>query len=235
MSRSTNTELANPCTRWFEWSGSEGKLKYYDKDNQKNIFVDIPFTFLVLDQLNTITGWSDDAQSGIWANEVRDLRTEELTVRTKQGILGKGPYDQVKNLNGARFTKSVYIAYYDDKDLKLGHLKIVGSSLGSWIEFTKGKNLYSGAVTLSGNSSAKKGTNKYFVPEFEMKEEVSYETETAAKELDKELQKYLKAYFAKSLPEVPDAYEWEEMNLEVDSEPFSEESLAEAEKDEIPF
>lgn len=195
MSRSNNTTSANPATRWFEWSGSTGQLKYYDKEKGENVFLELPFTFLVLDQLSTITGYSDEQQSGIWSNEVKNLKLEPLTVRTKQGILGGGLYEAVKNLKGVRFTKSIYIAYYNDKkELAIGNFKATGASLSAWIEFSRGKNIFEGAVSITKAVQAKKGATKYFIPEFQLKTEVSEETNAKAVELDKQLQKYLNDY-----------------------------------------
>jgi hypothetical protein len=237
MSRSSNNGPVNPCTRWFEWSGSNGKLKYWDKEKEENVFVEAPFTFLVLDQLNTVSGWSDDAQSGIWANEVRNLKMEPLTVRTRAGIAGKGLYDSVKNINGARFAKSIYIGYYDgDRVLKLGNLRAVGACLAAWIEFSRGRNVQKGAITLSGATEGKKGRNKYFIPTFEAKESVSEATEESAIALDKELQEYLNAYFRNSISE---EYPEDDLSsLEIDEEPkeFQKGSvLAQFEEEEIPF
>lgn len=121
MSRSNNTEISNPANRFFEWSGSEGKIKYYDKEKKENIYIDLPFVFLVLDVLTTIKGYSDEDESGIWANEIRNLKTEELTVRTKHGIKAKGLYEEVKNVLGAKYSQSVYIAYKDGGELKIGN------------------------------------------------------------------------------------------------------------------
>lgn len=227
MSRSNNTTSTNPTTRWFEWSGSTGQLKYYDRDKQENVFIDAPFTFLVLDQLSTITGWSDDAQSGVWANEVRNLQLEELIVRTKMGILARGQYSNIKGLNGVRFTKSIYIAYYDDnKQLQIGNLKAAGACLSAWIEFSRGRDVYKGAVTLSKAEPAKKGATKYFIPVFEEKTTVSDETNAQAVELDKQLQAYLNDYFADQFIESPS----------VDTTPFStDESEITLDDDEIPF
>lgn len=195
MSRSNNTNTANPATRFFEWSGSTGQIKYYDKEKGENVFIELPFTFLVLDQLSTITGYSDETQSGIWSNEVKNLKLEPLTVRTKQGILGAGMYESVKNLKGVRFTKSIYIAYYnDDKELVIGNFKATGASLSAWIEFSRGKNVFDGAVTITKAVQAKKGATKYFIPDFQTKSDVSEETNAKANELDKQLQKYLNDY-----------------------------------------
>lgn len=199
MSRSNNTNTTNPATRWFEWSGSTGQLKYYDRDKAENVFVELPFRFLVLDQLSTVTGYSDETQSGIWANEVRELRLEPLTVRTKQGPFATGLYESVKNLKGVRFTKSIYIAYYDDNgELSIGNLKATGASLSAWIEFSRGKNLFNGAVSLTDKVQAKKGATKYFIPVFEFVDKVTEETNSKAVELDKRLQKYLSEYLSYS-------------------------------------
>lgn len=197
MSRSNNTSTINPTTRWFEWSGSTGQLKYYDRDKGENIFIELPFRFLVLDQLSTVTGYSDETQSGIWANEVRDLRLEPLTVRTKQGTIGTGLYDTVKSLKGVRFTKSIYIAYYGDEgELLIGNLKATGASLSAWIEFSRGKNVYDGAVSLTKSVQAKKGATKYFIPVFEVVDKITEDTNSKAVELDKKLQRYLNEYLA---------------------------------------
>ena len=99
MSLSNITESTNPCTRWLEWQGSEGKLKYWDREAKENVYVKLPFKFLVLDILSTVKGFDDSSQMGYWANEIRDTRTDILTVRTKQGIRAQGLYADVKQLN----------------------------------------------------------------------------------------------------------------------------------------
>lgn len=203
MSRSNKQEGSqNPAKMWFEWSGATGQIKYFDKNKNENLFLPLPFNFLVLDQLSTLTGYHDEKQSGIWANEVRNVRIEPFIVRTKEGIYGKGTYDMVKNLKGVRYTKSIYIAYYDEnKELQIGNLKAVGSSLSAWIEFTKGKDVYENAVSITKAVQAKKGATKYFVPVFEVKSPVSEETNALALELDKELQAYLTDYLARNAEE----------------------------------
>ena len=59
MSRSNPTaNNPNPSARWFEWKGSTGKLVWYDKEQKVNNEVPNGFTFLVLDQLSTVTGYN---------------------------------------------------------------------------------------------------------------------------------------------------------------------------------
>lgn len=226
MSRSNNNTNTNPVTRWFEWSGSTGQMKYYDRDTKENIFVDLPFSFMVLDQLSTVTGYSDEAQSGIWANEVRNVRQEELTVRTKLGVAGRGLYESVKSINGARYTKSIYIAFVgEDGELLMGNIKAVGAFLSAWIEFCKHTSVLKGCVTVSQATPKKKGATKYFVPEFKHDSEVSFELEQEAIALDKKLQDYLKAYFSTDeFAPTTSPEEFEELEL-----------VADERDDEIPF
>ncbi len=71
MSRSNPTELApNPATKFFDWNGAEGFFYYFDKnkgDKGEKVAISLPFTFLVLDCLSTIKGFSDADQKGFYS------------------------------------------------------------------------------------------------------------------------------------------------------------------------
>lgn len=203
MSRSNPSAdgQSNPATRFFEWAGSTGKIKYYDKVEKQTYEVDLPFSFLVLDQLNTITGFNKRDKSGYWSNEVRNITTDPLTVRTKAGVKAESVLYNSKAMAdilaaGGKYTKSVYIAYQnDEKELVLGHLKLAGSAIGAWIEFTKANNVLNIAVVIENATPAKNGTTDYFIPVFGARA-VTPETNTKANELDKELQEYLSQYLS---------------------------------------
>lgn len=205
MSRSNNTEIINPSKRFFEWVGSKGCLKYFDKsrgEKGENVFLDLPFTFLVLDRLATIKGFSDNDQSGFWSNEVRNIKTEPFIVKTKKGEVANGLYSTLANVlnQGACYCQSVYIAFFDEnKVLQIGNFQIHGSAIGAWIEFSKKKNIFKSAISITGASKAKKGITEYYIPVYELKD-VSESTEAEAIQLDKELQEYLKTYFNRSSP-----------------------------------
>src|SRR5258706_10114241 len=99
MSRSNNTEFPNPSLRFYRWDGEYGGFTYFDKnigEGGVRVKIELPFTFMVLDALSTIKGFSDAEQSGYWSNEVRDIKRDILTVRTKAGIQAKGTYDEIK-------------------------------------------------------------------------------------------------------------------------------------------
>lgn len=210
MSRSNpNINAPNPAVRWFEWNGEHGKVRYYDKDAKQNVDVPLPFTFLLLDELASVRGWHDASESGIYSNEVRDTRTDIMVVKAfKGGTLAEGLYKDIKdriNTLGGSFVANCYIAFKDGDALKIGSLRFKGSALGSWMEFRKACRaaLYDSAVEISGFTEGKKGRIVYRVPDFRTKS-VSDETNQIATDLDKELQAFLKAYFARKTGDQPE-------------------------------
>jgi hypothetical protein len=229
MSRSNPTDgVRNPSTRWFEWAGGDdgGYVRWYDKDAKADVKVDGAFTFLLLDELSTVKGWHEQSESSIYANEVRDLRSDALVVKSfKGGELASGLYTTIKDrivAKGGHYHGSIYIAYRDDEGLKLGNLGLKGAALSAWMEFKKsapskkdaaGKNVkayFVDAVTVVGYEQAKKGGTTYRVPKFALKA-VSEETNTKALELDAELQTFLADYFKRpkaeaAKPAAPDEF-----------------------------
>lgn len=214
MSRSQPT-VTNPARRFFSWRN--GKLAYYDKEKQENIDIKIPFEFLVLDQLATMTGFCEPDSSSYWSNEVRSVAKEDFTVRTSKGIKGIGLYKDLADLRGkgAKYAKSVYIAYQEDDEYLLGNLKVSGAALTAWIGLSNRYPLENGKVTLVGSDQAKKGATTYFIPIFEWSASETVEDNAAIK-LDRELQVYLSRY----LSENPHSRtEDEDMNSLIESEP----------------
>lgn len=205
MSRSNNSELINPALRFFEWSGSEGAVRYFDKslgEKGENVTVELPFKFLVLDRVSQVTGGvdRDGGYVGFWSNAIKNTKTQRLIVRSKQGVEVQGFYDDIKGYPGVKFMTGLYIAFYDDdKNLQIGYLKVKGAALTAWIEFTKAhRNIYEGAFAIEGAAKKKKGTNSYYEPVFKHFPKVSDEAEEMAKTLDIHLQEYLTAYFAQA-------------------------------------
>lgn len=205
MSRSNpTTHAANPATRWHEWDGSNGGLRYYDKEAKTNVDVPDGFTFMLLDQLSTIKGWHDASDSGILSNEVRDTKQEVFVVKAhKGGILAEGHWtnirDKVCNLGG-NFTANLYIAFKnEDGKLVIGSLQIKGAALNAWIEFRNANraDLYKKAVRIKGYDEGKKGKIVFRTPRFEIRD-ITEETDAEAKEIDRFLQDYLKEYLRKT-------------------------------------
>ena len=94
MSFSTDSTSTNPAKLRMEVKS--GKVQYYDRDSGSNIQVPEPFEFIVLDQLGTVRGWSDDDGSGYWANEVKNSAQEQFTVRTNKGVKETGLWKKLR-------------------------------------------------------------------------------------------------------------------------------------------
>ncbi len=211
----SSPKLTNPAEHFFEWRN--GTVQFYDKEQAKAITIPMPFTFIVLDELHTVTGYSDQDQSGIWANEARSTR-EDFTVRTKRGVKYVGPYKNDQGINqvaafGGRYTKSIYIAHPNRAgDLILGHLKLTGAALTAWIDFSKQHSTTSGKISITGSTEGKKGATTYQIPTFAWSKWTDAEYQ-AAIVLDKMLQNYLGQYLTApkyddtAEPVVEDAYE----------------------------
>lgn len=197
MSR-LNPRVVNPTTRWFEWDATNGNVRYYDKQQQENVPVSMPFTFLLLDELAKITGWSEKREASIYSNEVHSTMKEYLHVQCGQTTIAEGKYGGIKDRieqEGGRYTASLYIAYKNDGDLVIGNLALKGGALPSWIDFGEesGQLKYEEAIQIKGakeESFEKDGEQiAYKVPVFSLKE-VSNDTHEEALDLNRELEKY---------------------------------------------
>lgn len=201
MSRSNPSEhLANPAVRWFEWNGEKGEVRYYDKDDRKNVDVPLPFTFILLDELASVRGWHDASSSGIYSNEVRDTTQEVMVVKSfKGGTIAEGKYREIKdrvNAAGGDYHANCYIAFKQgDGAYAIGSIRFRGAALGAWMEFRKAHRnaIYKQAVRISGYTEGQKGRVIFRVPTMVLNS-VTSEAEAQAVALDKELQEFLSAY-----------------------------------------
>jgi hypothetical protein len=239
MSRSNPSENSNPnpATRWFEWSGEHGVVRYYDKEAKKNVDVGSDFTFILLDQLGTVRGWHDASQSGIYSNEVKDTRQDAMVVKAfKGGTLIEGIYRDIKdrvNALGGRFNANCYIAFKNGgNQLALGAIRFKGSALGAWMDFTKEHrdDLYKKSIRIHGYDEGKKGRIVFRTPKFTTKD-ISPETDAAAIVLDRQLQEFLASYLKR--PKREQVEEHDDLQNDFDEE---HESLADPRTDDdIPF
>jgi len=203
MSRSNPTDRnPNPATRWFEWDGENGGIRYYDKETKQNIQIGDKMTFILLDELATIKGWHNDSDSGIYSNEVKDTMAETMIVKAfKGGVIAQGFYRQIRDrvaAAGGKFVNNCYVAF-KDQTLQIGSVQFKGAALNAWVEFKKAhrSELMKKAVSITGFEKGKKGKIEYCIPTFAIKE-ITEDTNEAATELDRQLQSYLKQYFQRS-------------------------------------
>jgi len=198
---------SNPSTKFIEWKSNDKCFSYYDKDEQKNISIPLPFKFLVLDELHTIKGWNDATSSAIYSNEVKFISKETLTVKPFKGNeIAKGLYKDIKEkivAAGGHYTKSIYIMLEDGS---LANIQLKGSAVQKWGDFTqKTRNrLPDEWVQVASALDGKKGAVKFWTPEFTFFKSLSESEMDLADEAFNILETYLKAYLVKAEPIIED-------------------------------
>lgn len=204
MSRSNpQGGAANPAEVYFEWDGAKGGVRYWDKTQEEQVEVGDRFTFLFLDQVGTVKGYSKKL-GNIFSNEVRDTKAQPFVVRWKNGEqsgeICSGVWQNIKdtvNARGGKFATNLYVAFKQGEHLKIGKLQFKGAALNAWIEFMK-KNraaIHEKAVKIDGSTEERNGDIDFHCPIFKIVD-LSAETNEQAIALDKTLQDYLKAYFS---------------------------------------
>lgn len=192
--------LSNPAKRFLEWKSNDKCFSYYDKEKKENVSVPLPFKFLVLDQLHTVSGWNDATSSGIFSNEVKFISKQVMTVKPFKGNeIAKGLYadikEKVKNAGG-HYVKSIYIMLEDGT---LANIQLKGSAVQQWGEFTNKSlsRLPEEWVVVDKAIDGKKGAVKYTTPGFTFGGSLSDKEAAQADLVFDELETYLKAYLIK--------------------------------------
>jgi hypothetical protein len=192
--------LSNPAKRFLEWKSNDKCFSFYDKEKKENVSVPLPFKFLVLDQLHTVSGWNDATSSGIFSNEVKFISKQVMTVKPFKGNeIAKGLYadikEKVKNAGG-HYVKSIYIMLEDGT---LANIQLKGSAVQQWGEFTNKSlsRLPEEWVVVDKAVDGKKGAVKYTTPGFTFGGSLSDEQANQADLVFDELETYLKAYLIK--------------------------------------
>lgn len=198
----SNPRQVNPAKKFIEWSGSEGKFYFYDKNKGENVYFEKEIYIVALDELTTIKGYHDHSKSGIYSNEVKNISKEKLVVKAfKGGLITSGLYTEIKgNLEGGKFAKSIYAVLItgdkENSNLELVNFQIHGSAIGSWIDAKI--NVDSGEIISLSASTEQltKGTTVYYAPiikKYKRREDII----ERCTQMDIELQNYLNKYFEK--------------------------------------
>lgn len=246
MSRSQpNERIPNPSTRWHEWNGETGHPRYYDKELKANVDLTLPFEFILLDRLCTITGWHNPTEAGIFSNEIRDTRDEPLIVRSFKMLepIAEGFYADIKDkvkANGGKFTINMYIAYAPEVGkLELGSFRIHGAAMSAWFDFENDKEnrplIYKKGIRIASTLHGEKGSGKkkieWEAPVFEFYD-LEEDEAVSALAIDRDiLQPYLTNYFARSRKEQAEPEGYVTLKKALEEKTASQSG----EEDEIPF
>jgi hypothetical protein len=189
--------MTNPSTRFMEWKSKHKLFSFWSKADEKELTQTLPFKFLLLDELHTIGGWNDSSESRIFANEVKFIGKQEITVKaSKGGVLAKGLYsvikDQAKNAGG-HYLKSIYVMLEDNS---LVNIRLKGSAVKEWGDFTQANRaaLTGQWIEVNGAKDSKKGSVTFSTPEFTLGKALTANEEKDADVCFDGLESYLKAY-----------------------------------------
>lgn len=214
-----STPQSNPATKFLNWKSNDKCFSFYDRETKENVLVHLPFKFLVLEEMHTISGWNDATQSGIYSNEVKFISKETMTVKPFKGNeIAKGLYKDIKEkvkAAGGHYVKSIYIMLEDGS---LANLQLKGSAVQGWGEFTqKGKQrLVDEWVSVDKAIDGKKGAVKFTTPDFKFLQSITDAESELADDCFNLLEAYLTTYLSKAEPiiesesidEVDDALEF---------------------------
>lgn len=219
ISKPENKRPANPCKRFYRWSGEKGKFSYWDKEAGgkdeegkpigANVEVD-NICLVVIDILVTVNGFNEPNQAYLIANEISKTRMKDdpLTVcyYKKDGTgkrvrveVARGVYSDIKSdvvSFGGSYNESVY--GIDCKTGELVNVTLGGSAFGkegnsSWFEIS---NRACGMeISVIGTIDQKKGRVEFKSPIWSC-EEPDHELFEKALAFDRDVfQPYLDSYF----------------------------------------
>lgn len=187
------TQTESPVTKYLTWSSDNKCFSYYDKEKKENVNVKLPITFIHLDELSTIKGWHDASSSGIFSNEVRSTKNQELNVRAfKGGELVKGLYQDIK-LRIASFGGHYICSLYAFMDGEIVNIALKSSSLMVWSEFAKEnrKAFLGTTIQVASFTDGKKGAVKFSTPLFSLGKPISLEQNEKAEAAYDLLKEYI--------------------------------------------
>lgn len=226
------TTVESPVKKYLSWSSNDKCFTFYDKETKENKKLTLPLTLIHLDEMSTIKGWHDASGSGIYSNEVRSTKNEELNVRAfKGGDLTKGIYQDIKlkvQSLGGHYCTSIY-AFVDNE---IVNISLKGSALMAWSDFAKDnrKSFLGNTIEVNSATEGKKGAVKYTTPAFTLGKGISLDTSEKAESAYDLLKEYLDSRKASANAVAEDVPEFTAPQI-----PVFEEPVLEKEVDTLPF
>lgn len=138
--------IQNPVEYRVTWSGSKGLWVVYDTESKEKYEM-AEISFIPLEVLNTVKGWDGKTETGIYSNEIKNTKTQEFNVRSGNGTICQGLWNDIKfevKAKGGKWANVAYALLVGKKENKLATITFVGSSVGVWIDAKgrKGAHMY---------------------------------------------------------------------------------------------
>ena len=207
MARSNRmaTQNSNPAEKFFQWKSDHQKFAYYDKSEEKNVFVDLPLKFLAIAAYKTVKGFNPKKNCGIGCNEVKSIgKNSNETMKVYffddgKTTIAEGKWNDIKadvDNAGGKFTESVYAMLEDGS---LVNFQINGASLSTWYDFQKNNSnkFFDNWIEVKGFKDGEqgKGRVKYTYPVFEWGTTLTRSEQKLAEEADAKIEAYEAYYF----------------------------------------
>lgn len=234
----------NPAEKFFQWKSEHQKFAYYDKAEEKNVFVDLPIKFLGLVAYKTVKGYNGKKGAGIGANEVKTIgRNSNEILKVYYFDEGKtsiasGKWNDIKEVvdnAGGKFTESVYAMLEDGS---LVNFQINGAALSTWYEFQKNQSdkFFDNWIVVKGFKEGKQGSVQYTYPVFEWGSTLDRSAQKLAEECDSKIEAYEDNYFGNKQPE-PSAFDGDRSRSEVNKYKEVNPALVggDEDDDDLPF
>jgi hypothetical protein len=195
-------ESQNPTEKYLKWKSNDKSFTYWDKANETDVTVSLPFRFVFLQHYHTVKGWHDSSSSAIYANEVFQIGNQEMTVRAfKGGEIASGIYKDIKgkvNSAGGVYHRSIYVMLEDGT---IANLSIKGAVVKEWSDFYDfSKNTIDNRwVEVNEAVDQKKGSVKYSTPKFALGDTLDTKSVKAADDAGDRVGLHMERYFAKSM------------------------------------
>jgi hypothetical protein len=195
-------ESQNPTEKYLKWKSNDKSFTYWDKTNEKEVTVSLPFKFVFLQHYHTVKGWHDASGSAIYSNEVYQIGKQPMMVRSyKGGDIVSGIYKDIKpkvNQSGGVYHRSIYVMLEDGS---LVNLSIKGAVVKEWSDFYDfHKNIVDNKwIEVNEALDQKKGSVKYSTPKFTIGEGLDANTVKAADNAGDRLSLHMERYFANQI------------------------------------
>lgn len=193
---------AKPFKKYIKFNAGKEKnyFSYWDKNEKQEIQIVGPIKLIVLDVLSTVIGYSKKYNTGVFANEVKDLKTSPLFLNIKlndvKTTIMSGLYFDMEDkivASGLKLANSVYsFVEFENGNKELVHFSLSGAAMFKFntSEITPGDII----IFDRGQELIKKGGISYFPPNI-VKIPKDPEFLQEAQESIEKLTIYLNSYF----------------------------------------
>lgn len=167
------SRVKTPAKKYITFSAGRGTWQYWN--GTEDVSFDT-IEFVLMEVKSSITGWNESSGGRLSSNLI-DSSKDELVVRCKNKELYKGSYAEGKAeiaALGGNYTNNLFCygrPVVDGAEHEIIVIQVSNTALQAWMDFvdTNGlRSVYGQKVTATRGEQQKKGSVKYYSPEFKL-------------------------------------------------------------------